>query len=86
MYLSLIDAILLGGKAHSVLGFRRSSLDGDVCNHLLAALMSDGYDDYTHKMFVKMSQRGLNLSTLGFWVYVESFCRSSDTNQLLRHG
>ncbi|KAG2285590.1 hypothetical protein Bca52824_045194 [Brassica carinata] len=56
----------------------------DVCNRLLAALTSDGYPDYAQKLFVKMRQRGVSLNTLGFGVYIGSFCKSFDTDQLLR--
>ncbi|CDY58421.1 BnaC09g54650D [Brassica napus] len=56
----------------------------DVCNRLLAALTSDGYSDYAQKLFVKMRERGISLNTLGFGVYIGSFCKSFDTDQLLR--
>ncbi|ESQ41369.1 hypothetical protein EUTSA_v10012953mg [Eutrema salsugineum] len=90
VYRSLIDALLLGRKAQSAFWVLEEALSTgreihpDVCNRLLAALTSDGYSDYAQKLFVKMRQRGISLNTLGFGVYIGSFCRSSETNQLLR--
>lgn len=90
VYRSLVDALLLGRKAQSAFWVLEEALSSgreihpDVCNRLLAALTSDGYCDYAQKLFVKMRQRGLSLNTLGFGVYIGSFCKSSDTNELLR--
>lgn len=90
VYRSLIDALLLGKKAQSAFWVLEEALSTgrevhhDVCNRLLAALTSDGYSDYAQKLFVKMRQRGVSLNTLGFGVYIGSFCKSSDTSQLLR--
>lgn len=90
VYRSLIDALVLGRKAQSAFWvFEEALLTGreiypDVCNRLLAALTSDGYSDYAQKLFVKMRQRGISLNTLGFGVYIGRFCRSFETDQLLR--
>ncbi|WZZ55259.1 hypothetical protein YC2023_055366 [Brassica napus] len=87
---SLIDALLLGKKAQSAFWVLEEALSTgreihhDVCNRLLAALTSDGYPDYAQKLFVKMRERGVSLNTLGFGVYIGSFCKSFDTDQLLR--
>ncbi|CAH2072795.1 unnamed protein product [Thlaspi arvense] len=90
VYCSLVDALLLGRRAHSAFWVLEEALwtgreiHPDVCNRLLAALASDGHSDYAQKLFVKMRQRGIPLNTLGFGVYIGSFCRTSETDQLLR--
>ncbi|CAF2347682.1 hypothetical protein HID58_039209 [Brassica napus] len=90
VYRSLIDALLLGKKAQSAFWVLEEALSTgqevhhDVCNRLLAALTSDGCTDYAQKLFVKMRQRGVSLNTLGFGLYIGSFCKSSDTDQVLR--
>ncbi|KAG7555209.1 Pentatricopeptide repeat [Arabidopsis suecica] len=90
VYRSLIDALVLGRKSQSAFWVLEEALSTgreihpDVCNRLLAALTSDGCFDYAQKLFVKMRQRGVSLNTLGFGVYIGSFCRSSETDQLLR--
>lgn len=55
------------GKLRAIMGSRRSSFDGSsICNRSLAALTSDGYSDYAHKLFVDMRQK-VNISILSFW-------------------
>ncbi|CAH8271035.1 unnamed protein product [Arabidopsis lyrata] len=90
VYRSLIDALVLGRKSQSAFWVLEEALSTgreihpDVCNRLLAALTSDRCFDYAQKLFVKMRQRGVSLNTLGFGVYIGSFCTSSETDQLLR--
>ncbi|XP_010453519.1 PREDICTED: pentatricopeptide repeat-containing protein At5g14080 [Camelina sativa] len=90
VYRSLIDALVLGKKAQNAFWVLEEALSTgreihpDVCNRLLAALTSDECYDYAQKLFVKMRQRGISLNTVGFGVYIGKFCRSSETDQILR--
>ncbi|KAG7602194.1 Pentatricopeptide repeat [Arabidopsis thaliana x Arabidopsis arenosa] len=90
VYRSLIDTLVLGRKAQSAFWVLEEAfstgqeIHPDVCNRLLAGLTSDGCYDYAQKLFVKMRHKGVSLNTLGFGVYIGWFCRSSETNQLLR--
>lgn len=89
MYRSIIESQIKGRKTQNAFSIFNdaSSLNCDVgqdtCNSLLAALSSGGYSGHARKMFDEMIERGVNMTTLGFGVFIWRLCRIVDVREIL---
>lgn len=89
VYRSVIASLILGKKTHNAfLVFREVSLrvediGHEICNSLLAALASDGYFEYAHKLFDEMTLRAVPVSTTGFGVFIWRLCGHAELSKIL---
>ncbi|KAG8383878.1 hypothetical protein BUALT_Bualt04G0059800 [Buddleja alternifolia] len=90
IYRSVIGSLVAVRKAHlafsvfsEVAGSVVSEIGPQVCNSLLAALSSDGSVKSAHKVFDQMIHRGVQLSTLGFGVFMWRTCRKKRLSEIL---
>ncbi|KAK9669881.1 hypothetical protein RND81_13G160900 [Saponaria officinalis] len=60
-----------------------SDVGDDVCNLVLAGLVSEGRFEYAHKVFDEMLVRGVRFNTLGFGLFMWSYCKSAQISEVL---
>ena len=70
--------MLLNDVASSVV-----DIGDEICNSLLAGLVSEGHVVCACKLFDEMLVGGVSLSTLGFGLYMRSYCKTSPLDQVL---
>ncbi|XP_074280992.1 pentatricopeptide repeat-containing protein At5g14080-like [Silene latifolia] len=55
----------------------------DVCNLVLAGLVSEGRFEFAQKVFDEMLVRGVRFDTLGFGLFMWRYCRKAEISQVL---
>lgn len=89
VYRSVIASLIIGKKTHnaflvfSELSLRIEDIGHEICNSLLAALASDGYFEYAHKLFDEMTLRAVPVSTTGFGVFTWRLCGHAELSKIL---
>ncbi|OMO85438.1 hypothetical protein CCACVL1_10188 [Corchorus capsularis] len=72
VYRFIISSLLKGKKTQNAfwvfyeVNSPRTELGADLCNSLLAALVSDGYHGHAEKVFDEMFQKGVAFNSIGF--------------------
>ncbi|GAB4848655.1 hypothetical protein Ancab_003366 [Ancistrocladus abbreviatus] len=89
IYRSVIDYRIKAEKTHGAFMIFNEvvsyigEIGSDTSNSLLAGLASDGYVDCGRKVFDEMLVRGVNVSTLGFGVFICKYCRYGELKTTL---
>ncbi|KAK6280347.1 hypothetical protein POUND7_020614 [Theobroma cacao] len=89
VYRFIISSLIKGKKTQNAVwvfnevNSPSAELGAELCNSLLAALVSDGYFAHSQKVFDEMFQKGVVFNTIGFGLFIWSFCKNGELNKVL---
>ncbi|KAF4367694.1 hypothetical protein G4B88_001446 [Cannabis sativa] len=89
VYGSVIASFISGKKPKDAFFILREvssiiqDIGPEICNSLLAALVSDGYFEHAQKVFDEMSKKGVPFTTLGFGVFIWRICEKAELGVVL---
>ncbi|XVE84187.1 hypothetical protein DITRI_Ditri16bG0149900 [Diplodiscus trichospermus] len=89
VYRFIISSLIKGKKTHNAfcvfkeVSSLSAELGAELCNSLLAALVSDGYFAHSQRVFDEMFQRGVAFNTIGFGLFIWRFCKVGELSKVL---
>ncbi|XWS32616.1 hypothetical protein CRYUN_Cryun22dG0005400 [Craigia yunnanensis] len=89
VYRLIISSLIKGKKTHNAfwvfneVNSLSAELGAELCNSLLAALVSDGYFAHSQKVFDEMFQKGVAFNTIGFGLFIWRFCKNGELSKVL---
>ncbi|XVF13886.1 hypothetical protein REPUB_Repub09cG0007800 [Reevesia pubescens] len=89
VYRFVISSLIKGKKTQNAfwvfneVNSLSTELGAELCNSLLAALVSDGYFAHSQKVFDEMFQKGVVFNTLGFGLFIWRFCKNGELSKVL---
>ncbi|XP_022739774.1 pentatricopeptide repeat-containing protein At5g14080 [Durio zibethinus] len=89
VYRFIINSLIKGKKTQDAfwifneVNLLSTELGAELCNSLLAALVSDGYFAHSQKVFDEMFQKGIVFNTIGFGLFIWRFCKNVESSKVL---
>ncbi|XVF57745.1 hypothetical protein PTKIN_Ptkin07bG0007100 [Pterospermum kingtungense] len=89
VYRLIISSLIKGKKTHNAfwvfneVNLLTAQLGAELCNSLLAALVSDGYFAHSQRVFDEMFQKGVVFNTIGFGLFIWKLCRNGELSKVL---
>ena len=89
VYRLIISSLIKGKKTHNAfwvfneVNSLSAELGAELCNSLLAALVSDGYFAHSQRVFDDMFQKGVVFNTIGFGLFIWRFCKNGELSKVL---